>query len=239
MNEQDYQKIIENIEKEKKYELNNSKLYRIKKDKRLLVIRRYEFEGLLYMMHNYHELLAHFGINTTYEKIIEKYYWKGMRKDIEIYIKFCDRCQRRGKPIGRNELHPIEVKEPFYQIGIDFVELLKVTKRGNKYIIVAMDYFTKYPEAKAVKKDNAKTVADFIYEDIICRHELPQKIISDRGSHFKNKMIEELIKKFNIKHKFSTSYYPQTNGLVKRFNKTLYPVSHRIMMSIILLIFGI
>jgi hypothetical protein len=142
-------------------------------------------------------------------------------KDIEIYVKSCDNCQRRGKPVEKNELHPIKVREPFYQIGIDFVGPLPVTELGNKYIIVAIDYFTKWVEAKAVKVDNAEEVAIFIYEDIVCRHGCLQKILSDRGSHFNNKMIEELMKNFEIRHGFSTSYHPKTNGLVERFNKTL------------------
>src|SRR5277367_980035 len=109
-----------------------------------------------------------------------------MRNDVEIYVKTCDQCQRRGKPQGENELHSIKIKEPFYQIGIDFVGLLSVTERGNKYIIVAMDYFTKWPEARAISEANAKEVSKFIYEDIICRHGCPKKILSDRGSHFNN-----------------------------------------------------
>jgi Integrase zinc binding domain/Integrase core domain len=220
MDENEYHRIVKNIEKENKYIVKEGLLYRIKGDKIVRVIRKYEFEGLMFMMHN-HELSAHFGIKATQDKIREKYYWKNMAKDIEIYVKSCDSCQRRGKPIGKNELHPIKVREPFYQIGIDFVGPLPVTESGNKYIIVAMDYFTKWPEAKAVKTDNAKEVAIFIYEDIICRHGCPQKILSDRGTHFNNKMIEELMNKFEIKHRFSTSYHPKTNGLVERFNKTL------------------
>ena len=144
-----------------------------------------------------------------------------MRKDIEIYIKSCDQCQRKGKPQGENELNPIKIKEPFYQIGIDFVGPLPITERGNKYIIVAMDYFTKWPEAKAVSEATAKEVSKFIYEDIICRHGCLKKILSDRGSHFNNQMIRELMEKFKIKHGFSTPYHPKTNGLVERFNKTL------------------
>jgi hypothetical protein len=91
----------------------------------------------------------------------------------------------------------------------------------NKYIIVAIDYFTKWVEAKAVKVDNAEEVATFIYEEIICRCGCPQKILSDRRTHFNNNMIKELIKNFEIKHIFSTSYHPKTNELVERFNKTL------------------
>jgi hypothetical protein len=172
------------------------------------------------MMHNY-ELLAHFRIKTTQDKIREKYYWKNMAKDIEIYVKSYDNCQRRRKPMGKNELHPIKVKEPFYQIGIDFVGLLLVTEKGNKYIIVAIDYFMKWAKAKAVKVDNAEEVATFIYEEIICRHGCSQKILSDREAHFNNNMIKKLMKKFEIKYIFSTNYHLKTNGLVKRFNKTL------------------
>lgn len=141
--------------------------------------------------------------------------------DVETYVKSCDQCQRRGKPQGKNELHPIKVREPFYQVGIDYVGPLPVTKEGNRYIIVAMDYFTKWPEARPVKEANAKETAKFIYEEIICRHGSPQRILTDRGSHFNNQLIRELMEKFKIKHGLSTSYHPQTNGLVERFNKTL------------------
>ncbi|GES77336.1 putative integrase core domain protein [Rhizophagus clarus] len=158
-----YKKVkIENDKKKEKYILKNDKLYRVNKGKEQLVIRRYEFEGLLYMIHN-HELSGHFGINTTYEKIKEKYYWKNMFEDIKVYVKTYDSYQRRGKPDKKNELFLIKVKrEPFYQIGIDFIVLLPVTERKNRYIIVAIDYFTKWPEAKATEKNNAEIVADLV-----------------------------------------------------------------------------
>ncbi|CAB4439642.1 unnamed protein product [Rhizophagus irregularis] len=211
---------IQNDDKNLKYENINEVLYRVKNGKKLKVIKDHEYEGLMYMMHD-HELSGHFGIKATQDKIKEKYYWKGMIKDIEAYVKSCDKCQRRGKPIGKNELNPIKVKEPFYQIGIDFVGPLPSTKRRNRYILVAMDYFTKWPEAKATKRDTAEEVVKFLYEEIICRHGCPQKIISDRGTHFNNKIVSMLMERFDIKHNLSTSYHPQMNGLVERFNKTL------------------
>ena len=140
---------------------------------------------------------------------------------MEVYVKSCNKCQKRNKPKGKNELHSIEAKEPFYMVGIDFVGPLPITEKGNKYIIVAMDYFTKWPEAKAVKEATAKEVSTFILEEIICRHGCPKRILSDRGSHFNNEMIKELMGKFKIKHGFSIPYHPKTNGLVERFNKTL------------------
>ncbi len=66
-----------------------------------------------------------------------------MLKDIEEYVKLCNSCQRRNKPIGKHELNPIEVKEPFYMIGIDVIGSLTKTKSEKKYIVVAIDYFTK------------------------------------------------------------------------------------------------
>ena len=221
MNIDDYDKIYNNIFEYPKYQIKDEKLYRIKNQIPHLVIKRSEYQGIMYLLHD-HELSAHFGIKSTQEKAKEKYYWKGMDKDIEEYVKSCDQCQKRGKISSKYPLNPIVVKEPFYQIGIDFVGPLPSTKGRKRYIIVAMDYFTKWPEAKAVTRDTAEETARFLYEDIICRHGCPQKIISDRGTHFKNRLIELLTEKFNIKHNLSTSYHPQTNGLVKYFNCILY-----------------
>jgi Integrase zinc binding domain/Integrase core domain len=197
MNEIEYRKIIENIVKEKDYEINNGVLYRIKSNQKFRVARDYEFEGIMYMMHD-NELAGHFGIETTYEKTKERYWWKNMRKDIESYVKSCWKCQMRGKPIGRNELHPIEINEPFEMIGIDIVGPLSETEKGNRYIVVAIDYFTKWPEAKALKEATAKEVTEFIWEDIVCRHGCPKRILSDRGTHFNNKLMENLMERCGI-----------------------------------------
>ena len=118
-------------------------------------------------------------------------------------------------------LHPIPIHEPFYQIGIDIVRPLPRTSQGNRYIVVAIDYLIKWPEAKALKEVTAEEVSKFIYEEIICQHGCPARILSDRGSHFNNRIIELLSERFQIKHHFSTPYHPQTNGLVERFNRTL------------------
>jgi hypothetical protein len=205
------------------FTIQNSKLYRFDRRKPgylLQVLKRYELEPILYMMHN--DLTAgHFGREIMFNKIRTRYYWPQMYEDIKEYVKTCDSCQRRGGPSKNNELHPIPPHSPFYQIGIDFIGPLPITPRGNRYIIVAVDMFTKWPEARAVAEATASQVALFLYEEIICRHGCPMKILSDRGSHFNNVMIKELMDKFGIKHHNSTPYHPQTNGQVERFNKTL------------------
>ena len=172
------------------------------------------------MFHN-DPTAAHFATDAMFDKIRSRYFWPQMYEEIRSYVQACDQCQRRGKSKRNQMLHPIPVNSPFYQIGIDFVGPLPLTEQGNKYIIVAIDYLTKWPEAKPVPAATAEQVAKFLYEDIIGRHGCPTKILSDQGTHFRNNMIAHLTKKFQIKQTFSTPYHPQTNGLVERFNRTL------------------
>src|SRR5256886_14567823 len=128
---------------------------------------------------------------------------------------------KKRKAHNNQLLHPIPMQTLFFQVGIDFVGPLPKTARGNRYILVAMDYLTKWPEARPLPLANADVTATFLYEEIICRHGCPNRILSDRGTHFNNRIIEHLLKTFNIKHLLSSPYHPQTNGLVERFNRTL------------------
>src|SRR6266498_370252 len=221
MNEGTYQTIIRDIAKyHGKYELKDGRFIKIKPNKKLKVLKRNEIEPILSLAHEY-LLSGHFGLEATLSKLKERYYWPKIKDDIKSYIQTCDQCQRREKITDENELHSIRIKEPFYQWGIDIVGPLTETLRGNKYIVVAINYFTKYPEARALANANARNVANFIYEDIICRHGYSKKIISDRGSHFNNQVIEKLLERFKIRHNLSILYHPKINRLVERFNKTL------------------
>src|SRR6185436_5270281 len=226
MNIQEYNSIIEVLRQKqghqqyRNYEERNGRLYKKEGEKYLKILKENEIDSVLFMLHN-HPSAGHFGIEKTYQKIKKRFYWTTMLKDIKQYIKYCDSCQRRGKKGGKSHLYPIPIEDVFERIGIDYIGPLPKTAKGNKYIIVAMDYLTKWPEAKAVKEATAKESAKFIYENIICRFGCPKIILSDRGTHFRNELIKELCDKFTIKHKLSSPYHPQTNGLVERFNRTL------------------
>src|SRR4051794_8497807 len=211
------------LNQSKNYTVESNLLY--KKDKKILnqlyrVIQKSELPALLYMMHN-DPTSGHFSADTMFTKIKTRYYWPQYYENIKKYVESCDACQRRGRSTRNNLLHPIPVHSPFYQIGIDFVGPLPRTQRGKKYIIVAMDYLTKWPEARAVSEATAEATVNFLYEQIICQHGCPQIILSDRGTHFNNNMVKKLMEKFKINHLLSTPYHPQTNGLVERFNRTL------------------
>ena len=104
---------------------------------------------------------------------------------------------------------------------MNLVGPLLITKQNNHYIIVATDYLTQWPEAKAVPDAGAETLAKFIFEEIVCRHGVPQVILSDNGKNFASEIVKILCEKFLIKHTFSSPYHPQTNGMVERLNRTL------------------
>ncbi|CAG8574150.1 9705_t:CDS:2 [Gigaspora rosea] len=125
-----------------------------------------------------------------------------MYEDIKNYVQTCDICQHRGHEVRRQDLQPLEAKYPFYKIGINIKEPLPVTKQGNKYIIVAMNYLTKWPEARAVFDIKAITIAKFIYKEIICRYRTPTIILTDRGTNF----MSDIIKNYVITFKNEPNY---------------------------------
>ncbi len=105
------------------------------------------------------------------------------------------------------------------------------SSRGMQYIIVVTEYLTKWAEAKAVKSADAKQMAIFLNENIISRFGCPKILISDRGSHFLNDAIIDLIELFNINHQKNTPYHPQTNGLTERMNQTLVRILRKIVIN--------
>ncbi len=209
--------------KAQQYVVINGLLY--KKDKKnptrpLRVIKQSEMEAILYSFHE-DPLAGHFGFQETYRSINLRYFWPQMGTDIKNYVNSCDVCQRRKKPKKNEPLHPIQVGQPFDRVGMDIVGPLPVTLRGNKYIVVATEYLTKWPEARAIPDAKAASVVSFFYEDIICRHGCPKVLLTDQGTHFVNELLNSLCLRLGVQHKLSTAYRPQTNGLTERFNRTL------------------
>ena len=211
------------IAKTKPYFIQHYQLYkrnRLNPDEPQQVVKINDVERILFNGHS-ESHSGHFGIENTYHRILRKYYWPQMYKTIENYIKACDICQRKGRTTKNNQLNPIPVREPFEKIGIDLVGPLPITSNNNRYIVVAIDYLTKWAEARAISDAAATTILPFLYEDIICHHGFSKEIISDRGTTFANELIKELTEKCQIKHRLSAPYHPQTNGLVERLNRTL------------------
>ena len=105
-------------------------------------------------------------------------------------------------------------------IWIYLVGPLPQTDRGNKYIIAATDYFSKWPEAAPLTDKTAIGVADFLFS-IFCRHGWPETVLSDQGREFVNKVSRTLFEHTNVEHRISSAYHPQTNGLNEQTSQTL------------------
>jgi len=144
-----------------------------------------------------------------------------MNEDVRRYIQTCPPCQRVAEGISNPPLRSIPAVIPFEKVNIDFSGPFPRTARGNRYIVVCMDYFTKWPEARATRDAGAMTTARFILDDIVARHGCPRTIHSDRGTSFVNGIIQALSQRFGMRQVLSTAYHPESNGLVERYNRTL------------------
>ncbi|KAJ9538868.1 hypothetical protein OSB04_031601 [Centaurea solstitialis] len=165
---------------------------------------------------------GHFGANLTARKVLESgFYWPTIFKDAHTLIKSCDACQRAGNITKKDETpqQSISVSEVFDVWGIDFMGPFPDSK-GNKYILVAVDFVSKWAEAKASPTNDAKVVVDFV-KSLVCRYGCPKAIISDRGTHFANYLLEKTLKRYGVHHRFLTAYHPQANGQAENTNRAL------------------
>src|SRR4051812_44889281 len=123
-----------------------------------LVIPRTKMTALLKQLHD-HPLSGHQGQDNTYIRVSEHYYWPGMREDVIKYVRSCDICQKRKRRQGEAPLEPIRKHPiPFYQVGIDVMGPLPKTLTGFRYIVVAVDHFTKWVEARAIADADAQSI---------------------------------------------------------------------------------
>ncbi|GKA15404.1 reverse transcriptase domain-containing protein [Tanacetum coccineum] len=146
-----------------------------------------------------------------------------MHRDVREMIRTCNNCQIE-RPVPRNPqqpLTPITALWPFYKWGIDIVGPFPKGPGKVKFLIVAMDYFTKWIEVKAVATITGKQVKKFMWDNIVCRFGLPGEIVSDNGKQFSDNMFKDWCDKLSITQRFALVKHPQSNGLVKRANRSL------------------
>ena len=99
---------------------------------------------------------------------------------------------------------------------------------GNQYILLAMDYVSKWVEAIACPRNDANTVVGFMQRNILSRFGAPRTIISDEGSHFANKLFAKLMSRYGIKHVMRLTYHPHSNGQVEISNKEIKNILEKI-----------
>ena len=166
---------------------------------------------------------GHLGEDKTLAKLKERYYWPGHHNDVAEWCKTCPQCAARKNPTpkGRAPLQPVMVGYPLQLVAVDILGPLPDTPRGNRYLLVVADYFTRWTEAYPIPNQEAITVARVLTTEFFLRFSPPEQLHSDQGRQFESEVLAEVCKLLGVKKSRTTPYHPQSDGLVERFNRTL------------------
>ncbi|GFX11930.1 retrovirus-related Pol polyprotein from transposon 412 [Trichonephila clavipes] len=166
---------------------------------------------------------GHFGVMKTLHRVRERFFWGKVRADVEQWCKSCDACSaRKGPKIrSRGKLHRYNVGAPFERIAFDILGPLPRTASGNKYLLVVIDYFTKWPEVYPIPDQEAPTVAEAVVQHWISRYGVPLQLHSDQGRNFVSAVLKGVCELLGIDKTKTTPLHPQSDGMVERFNRTI------------------
>jgi hypothetical protein len=173
------------------------------------------------LVSKYHKVLGHMQANTVFPLLKVRYFWPGMLGDIKKFQSRCPQCQLASttRDLKLRPLHPHDpVGLPFMKWGIDFVQDLPEVN-GYCNIFSARCYATKRVIYVATKDRTARTAANCIFREIVCKFGAPLEIVSDRG--FMDTVLKEYLRILEIQHLPSSSYTPRTNGLDERGHQDL------------------
>ena len=166
---------------------------------------------------------GHFSGKKIAAKVLQSgFYWPSLFNDAHIFAKTCSRCQTLGTMTKKDmmPLQPILVVDIFDVWGIDFIGPFPPSN-GFEYILVSVDYVSKWIEAVATRRCDHKTVMDFVKKNIFSHFGIPKAMISDGGSHFIHSQFRALLRKYGVNHRIATPYHPQTNGQTEVSNRQI------------------
>ena len=166
---------------------------------------------------------GHFGIKRTLLRLRRSSYWVGMRQDVQEWCRVCEVCAAKKGP-SRSPQAPLQVVSvgaPMERVAVDVAGPFPVSASGNRYIIVVIDYFSKWPEAFAVPNQEAVTVARVLVDGFFCRFGMPEELHSDQGRNFESALFRECCQLLGIRKTRTTPLHPESDGMVERFNRTL------------------
>ena len=173
---------------------------------------------------------GHYASKTMSQKVLESgFFWPTLFKDAHSYCQACLKCQASVNLNDRDKmpLQPILEVEVFDLWGIDFMGPF-VNSFGFVYILMAVDYESKWVEAIPTWTNEGKVVIDFLTKNIFSRFGCPRAIVSDGGSHFTNYVFRKCLKKFGVQHRVTTPYHPQANGQVELCNREIKKILKKV-----------
>ena len=186
------------------------------------VVPRVLKKDILFQMHD-SVISGHLGCKKTKEKTLQRFYWYSLKDDIALYIQKCDTCESNKKPmvVPRAPLGSLRSGAPGDFLATDFLGPLPVTARGNRYILLVTDHFTKYVEIIPVPDMTAEVCASKILNEVISRWGCPLTIHSDQGRTYESQVFSELCRMLEVKKSRTSPRNPKGNGQSERFNRTL------------------
>ncbi|TKS65328.1 Retrovirus-related Pol polyprotein from transposon 17.6 [Collichthys lucidus] len=165
---------------------------------------------------------GHMAFQKTLNRIGSRFAWPGMYTQVSQFCASCEVCQlTSAKGVTRAHLQSLPIIDtPFERIGMDIVGPLEKSSSGHRYILVLCDYATRYPEAFPLRSFKARQVADCLLH-LFSRVGIPKEILTDCGTNFLSKLLQQVYQVLGVKGIKTTPYHPQTDGLVERYNRTL------------------
>uniref|UniRef100_A0A3B3T249 Gypsy retrotransposon integrase-like protein 1 n=1 Tax=Paramormyrops kingsleyae TaxID=1676925 RepID=A0A3B3T249_9TELE len=166
-----------------------------------------------------HPTAGHLGMTKTLARLKHRFFWPNMSSGVKTYVSSCKVCQLtkpcQRKPAGL--MVPIRPQGPWEFVGVDFVGPLPRTSNGNAYILVFVDYFSKWVEIVAVKEATAQVAASRLLSEVFSRHGAPTHLISDRGSPFVSHLFEKLLTLIGTEHRLTTAYHPTLKTAIRAY----------------------
>ena len=170
-----------------------------------------------YLLREVHEGICgnHIGARALAGTVLRQgYYWPTILKDVTDLVKKCRICQEQAKisRLASEPLTSITSPWPFQEWGLDILGPLPLGKGQCKFIIVAVDYFTKWAEAEPLATITEKKICNFVWRAIICRFGIPRALVSDNGKQFVNTKFRDFYTELGIKNYYSSPAHPQWSG---------------------------
>nr|XP_025616499.1 uncharacterized protein LOC112708784 [Arachis hypogaea] len=166
----------------------------------------------------------HCGARSLAQKALRAgFYWPTIWADSKHKVRTCDNCQKHSPIINMpaEHLHQSVVSWPFNRWGIDILGPFPTAPRQVKFLVVAIDYFSKWIEAQPLAKITSSQMISFVWKYIICRFGIPGHIVTDNGRQFTDNTFKEFLQNLKIKQHFSSVEHPQSNGLAEAANKVI------------------
>ena len=166
---------------------------------------------------------GHLATEKMLDRLRRRFYWPKMNDSVKQYVVECDKCTARKTPKGKRHapMGLYQMGEPMERVSMDILGPLPVSEKGNRYVLVVCDTFTRWIEAYPLQNQEASTIARVFVNEFVCRFGAPLQVLSDQGRNFEGRILKDACTLLHIDKSRTTSYNPKANGTCERFNRTL------------------